>query len=56
MGCKEKAKEVVEIEEHDTLDCSSVSRATLLGAYTAVNQENETDSLTTDFGTMKNYT
>lgn len=56
MGCKEKTKEVVlEMEGHDTLDCSTVSRATLLGADSIIVQESNRDSLGVDTAASDNY-
>jgi len=55
FGCKEKVKEVTEIEGHDTLDCSSVSRATLLGAETAATLDTKADSLPAATGALDNY-
>lgn len=56
FSCKEKAKEAVEMEGHDTLDCSSVSRATLLGADTELPQETNTKSPNVDPDLLSDYT
>ena len=45
-ACKEKAKEELKVDNHDNLDCSSVSRVTLLGAEQGVPRETKADSLT----------
>lgn len=55
IGCKEKVEEVVELEEHESLDCSSVSRATLLGADMAATPETNVDSISAATGALDNY-
>ncbi len=55
ISCKEKAKEVTEIENHETQDCSSVSRASLLGADTSATLETNVDSLPAANGALDNY-
>ncbi|WP_424379810.1 formylglycine-generating enzyme family protein [Muriicola sp.] len=54
-ACKEKAKEELKVADHETMDCSSVSRATLLGTDGALTQETITDSLTTDPRAREDY-
>ena len=53
-ACREKAKEELKVDNHDTLDCSSVSRATLLGVEQGIPQETKADSLTVAPGAADN--
>jgi len=54
IGCKEKATPV-EVEGHDSLDCSSVSRASALGADIGVTIETQLDTLSSSSEVLDDY-
>lgn len=54
LGCKEKAAPI-ELEGHDSLDCSSVSRASVLGAAMDATIETQIDTLSSVSGILDDY-